>query len=157
VDIGFEIKAQVENDWIPTLYYEKVRSGRTRSYLLEIPERENSAEILYTLLGIELKIGNKRFSCPDLATARYLSIFARLGCRKFAVPYDITQISVIADEMETAWHRTLLALDLTAKNASAQARGRARAALLRRIRNELADIGPGEQMPLFKQSTKQRR
>lgn len=157
MDIGFEIKAQVENDWIPTLYYEKVRSGRTRSYLLEIPERENSAEILYTLLGIELKIGNKRFSCPDLATARYLSIFARLGCRKFAVPYDITQISVIADEMETAWHRTLLALDLTAKTASAQARGRARAALLRGIRNEIAEIGPGDAMPEFKQSTKQRR
>jgi len=71
--------------------------------------------------------------------------------------YFLFLFAVIADEMETAWHRPLLALDLTAKPASAQARGRARAALLRRIRNELADIGPGEQMPLFKQSTKQRR
>jgi len=59
--------------------------------------------------------------------------------------------------METAWHRTLLALDLTAKTASAQARGRARAALLRGIRNEIAEIGPGNAMPEFKQSTKQRR
>jgi hypothetical protein len=28
---------------------------------------------------------------PDLATARYLAIFARVGCQAVAVPYDITK------------------------------------------------------------------
>ena len=65
--------------------------------------RENQAEIQYTLLGIELKVGKRRFACPDLATARYMRVFARIGCREFAVPYDITQISAAADELETSW------------------------------------------------------
>ena len=53
------------------------------------------------MLGIELKVANRRLLCPDLATARYLSVFARLGCDVIAVPYDITQISRIADELES--------------------------------------------------------
>jgi len=156
MNIVSEIKARLAIDWIPTLYREKVRSQRTRSYSLNVPEKENAAEVLYTLLGIELKVGNKRFACPDLATARYLRIFARLGCDEFAVPYDITRISVIADEMETAWHRLLLVFDLATAEISAQGRGRVRSALLRGIRNELAQIGPGEAMPQFKQTTRQR-
>ena len=142
--------------WIPRIYAEKIRSQRTRSFELDVPERENSAEILYTLLGIELKIGKKRFSCPDLATARYLRVFARIGCRNVAVPYDITRISVLADELEVAWHKLLLIHDEGVKQKSPQVKGRERSALIRQIRIEIAGLGAGETMPAFNQSTKQR-
>ena len=150
MDAASEIKTKLRTDWIPTIYAEQVRTQSTRSVSFDIPEKENEAEILYTLLGIELKVGNKRFACPDLATARYLRIFARLGARQFAVPYDITRISVIADEMETAWQRLLLLIDTETKGSSAQTRGRIRSAILRDLRTELAEIGAGEAMPEFK-------
>ncbi|HMQ02290.1 MAG TPA: hypothetical protein PKD26_00035 [Pyrinomonadaceae bacterium] len=142
--------------WIPAIYRDKVRTQRTRSYEMEIAERENRAEVLFTLLGIELKVGKRRFSCPDLATARYLLVFARLGCVKIAIPYDITKISVLADELEVAWQTLLLKIEKEGRPASPQLRGRRRAALIRRIREEIADLGAGEIMPEFKTSTRQR-
>ena len=117
---------------------------------LDIPERENHADIMHTLLGIELKVGRHRFACPDLATARYMQVFARIGCREFAIPYDITKISTLADRLETAWQRSLLILE------SREASPRLKTLLLREIRSQLASIGPGEKMPQFNQSTKQR-
>src|SRR5215203_1055127 len=142
--------------WIPAIYGEKIRTQRTRSYEMDIPERENSAEILFTLLGIELKVGKKRFACPDLATARYLTVFARLGCRSVAIPYDITKISVLADELEVAWHKLVLKNQETNREKSPQALGRSRAALIRSGREEIAAAGAGPQMPEFKRSIKQR-
>jgi hypothetical protein len=141
---------------LATIYAEKVRPLRTRSCSLEIPERENPALIQHTLLGIELKVGNRRFACPDLATARYMLVFARLGCREFAIPYDITKISLLADELETAWQRSLLSLESNGPARSESHRKRLRTALVKSIRNEIAAIGPGEKMPQFIQSTKQR-
>lgn len=123
---------------------------------MDIPERENKAEILFTLLGIELKVGKNRFSCPDLATARYLSVFGRLGCTAVAIPYDITKISMIADDLEVAWQQTLLIIDQESSVQTPQTRGRKRSALLRGIREEIAEIGAGELMPEFKSSTRQR-
>ena len=138
------------------VYAETVRPLRTRSYELDVPERENEAAILHTLLGIELKVGRRRFACPDLATARYLSIFARIGCREFAVPYDITKISMIADEMETVLQRSLLVLETEMEKLTPQQRTRRRSMFFKTLRTEIAEIGPGEKMPEFKQSTKQR-
>lgn len=143
-----EIKAELGNDWLPYMYEKRVRSDRTRAYTLEVSPRENRAEIQYTLLGIELKVGRRRFSCPDLATARYLRVFGRIGVRKFAIPYDISQISTIADDFETGWQRALLLLEV---------KGAARAALIRSMRNEIIAIGPGQPMPLFDSKTKQRK
>ena len=146
----------VGSDTLAEIYAEKIRTSRTRSCSLDIPERENEAEILHTLLGIELKVGRQRFACPDLATARYMRVFARLGCRSFAIPYDITKISVIADELETAWQRMLLAVQIGTRAKSAAARKRARTLVIKSVRAQIATIGPGDLMPLFKQSTKQR-
>jgi len=145
-----DLKAALGEQWIPTIYEARVRSDRTRSYDLKVPKKENAAEIQYTLLGIELKVGRRRFACPDLATARYLRVFARLGCSSFAVPYDISRISPIADELETAWQRTLLALE---PNGMADMRQRA----VKAIRDEIAAIGPGDAMPLFDRETRQRK
>lgn len=141
---------QLGDAWIPAIYREKVRTQRTRSYEMDIPERENTAEILHTLLGIELKVGKKRFACPDLATARYLQTFARLGCRSVAIPYDITKISILADELEVAWHKMLLRNHGSNQGRSPQTLGRSRSALIKQARNEVAEMGAGEKMPEFK-------
>lgn len=147
-----EARSELGDLWIADLYRNKVRSQRTRSLHLDVPERENVPEILHTLLGIELKIGRRRLACPDLATARYLRVFARLGVRDVAVPYDITRISVIADELETAWQKMILLLREKGRET-----GRDRSALVRKLRAEISDIGPGEVMPVFDRETKQRK
>lgn len=144
------------DEWIPAIYREKIRSQRTRAYHLDIGRREHRVAILHTLLGIELKIGNKRFNCPDLSTARYLQVFARIGCADVAIPYDITKISTLADELEISWHKTLLLLDDLTKSKTAPAKGRLRSQLIREIRQEIEEIGAGALMPEFRQSTKQR-
>ncbi len=147
---------KLQDAWIPAIYRERVRSQRTRSHEMNISERENSAEILFTLLGIELKVGKRRFACPDLATARYLSVFARLGCGKVAIPYDITKISIIADELEVALQNMLLVHAKATATLSPQARGRMRSALIKKVREEVKEIGAGEKIPEFKNSTSQR-
>ena len=148
--------ASAGDETLVEIYAEKIRPLRTRSCSLDIPERENPAEILHTLLGIELKVGRRRFACPDLATARYMRVFACLGCRSFAIPYDITRISVLADQLETAWQRMLLSLESETRVKSPASRKRARTSLVKSIRGQIQTIGPGDVMPLFKQSTKQR-
>ncbi|MEZ5426149.1 MAG: hypothetical protein R2747_07790 [Pyrinomonadaceae bacterium] len=157
MEIVSEIKEKLGEEWLPVIYKEKVRTQRTRSHRLEIAKRENRAIIQHTLLGVELKVGNKRFSCPDLSTARYLQIFARIGCPEVAVPYDITKISTLADQLESSWQKSLLLLEEGSKDKTPPVRGRMRSALLKEIREEVDLIGAGSLMPEFKQSTKQRR
>lgn len=157
MDIDAEICADLADEWLSTIYKEKVRSQRTRSYHLDIPARENRAEIQYTLLGIELKVGKRRFACPDLATARYLRVFARLGCRDFAVPYDITMISGIADELETSWQRALVIVEDKSQGRSSRSLASERSGLVKRMRNEIIALGAGDAMPLFDRETKQRK
>ena len=142
------LRAELDELWIPEIYRGNVRSKRTRSFAMAIPERENSPEIMHTLLGIELKVGKLRIAVPDLATARYVSVFARIGCREIAVPYDISKISMIADLLETGWQRMNLMLDGTPS--------RTRNLVLRTIRDQVAEIGAGAAMPEFNRNTKQR-
>jgi len=157
MDIAADIREKLSAEWLPEIYRAKVRTQRTRAHRLEIAEKENRALIQHTLLGVELKVGNQRFSCPDLSTARYLQIFARLGCREFAVPYDITKISTLADELESAWQKILLLIESAAIDKIASVKGRMRSGLIKEIRREIDEIGAGSLMPEFKQSTKQRR
>ncbi len=154
--ISEEIKTELRELWIPVIYKNKIRSQRTRLHSLSVPETENKAEILHTLLGIELKVSNQRFSCPDLSTARYLRIFARLGVNEFAVPYDISRISNLADELESSWQRMLLLLDRKCSGKSPQSYGKIRAGLIRAVRNGVDEIGPGRAIPAFRKSTKHR-
>ena len=156
METAAEIRERLNGEWIPAIYRDKVRTQRTRAYHLDIPKTEHRADIQHTLLGIELKIGNKRFSCPDLSTARYLQVFARIGCQEVAIPYDITKISSLADELEIAWHKTLLFFEELTKNKIASAKGRMRSSLIKEIRLAVEEIGAGSLMPEFKQSTKQR-
>jgi hypothetical protein len=152
-----EIKNDLGEAWIPFIYREKIRSQRTRSHELDVPKKENRAIIQHTLLGVELKVGNRRFQCPDLSTARYLQVFARFGCQEIAVPYDITKISSLADALESSWHKMLLLVERETEEKTTAVRGRLRAACIREVRREIEEIGAGELMPEFKKSTKQRK
>ena len=88
--------------------------------------------------------------CPDLATARYLSVFARIGAADVAVPYDITKISHIADELDSSWYRMLLLVEQEAGKESPQARSRLRGLLIAKVREEITAAGAGTKMPEFK-------
>ena len=113
--------------------------------------------IQHTLLGVELKVGRRRILCPDLATARYLSVFARAGCKAVAVPYDITKISQLADELESSWFRMLMLVDEGARDRSEKFKTRLRGLLFATISSEIAGSGAGTKMPEFKNSTRPRR
>lgn len=140
------LRANLGELWIPDVYRDKVRTLRTRSMQMSVPERENNPEIMHTLLGIELKVGRLRMATPDLATARFLCVFARLGCREVAIPYDISKISGIADILETGWHRMNLLLQGTTT--------RTRNLSIKTIRAEIAEIGAGDLMPEFNTPTR---
>ncbi len=156
MSIPEEIQRKMADEWIPFIYREKIRTQRTRSHFLDIQEKENAVEIQYSLLGIEMKVRNMSFACPELSTARYLRVFARLGIRDFAIPYDISRISGIADELESSWQKTLLILEKASVEKTPQVKGRMRASLIKSIRKQIRIIGPGPKMPSFNQSTKQR-
>ena len=156
MDIVAEIRDKLQENWLPEIYRRQIRPLRTRAFRLDVEARENKTEIQHTLLGVELKVGNRRIACPDLSTARYLQVFASLGCSEVAVPYDITKISHLADELESSRQRILLLLIDSLEEKHTAAKGRLRSNLIREIRREVDEIGAGELMPQFKQSTKQR-
>lgn len=157
MDLIKQIREKLADRWIPDFYREHIRTARTRSFKMDIPERENRPTIHETLLGMEIKVGSVRIYCPDEGTARYVSVFAGLGCREIAIPYDITTLPDFADRLEAAWQQTVGALNELTASSSPQVRGKARAGLIRAMRNEIAQIGAGEAMPLFDRSTRQRK
>jgi hypothetical protein len=151
-----QVKTELNDTWLPHIYRERIRKLRTRAYDFARLTGKVRVEIQHTLLGVELKVGRRRLLCPDLATARYLSIFARAGCEQVAMPYDITKISQLSDELESSWHRMLLLADHHAAEKSEAFRTRVRRVLVDKIRTEIKEAGAGASMPEFKKSTKQR-
>jgi hypothetical protein len=150
------VKAELKEAWLPDIYRERVRKMRTRSYSFEGLTNKTNVEIQHTLLGVELKAGRRRLLCPDLATARYLSVFARARCENIAVPYDITKISQLADQLESSWHRMILLADHIAAGKSEAFKNRLRGLLASRVKAEIDEAGAGSSIPEFRQSTKQR-
>lgn len=106
------------------LYRNSVLSERTRTVAL--PGRKCEPQILYTLLGYEVKAGRTRIDCPDLPTARYLKIFAALGLSSVRIPYDPTRTAGLLPELEALFE------NLRHKSASA-GKGMARGTRERRI------------------------
>jgi hypothetical protein len=149
------VKERLGERWLPELYSALVKTKRTRAIALPVPARLNRTDINHTLLGIELQVGKRRIACPDLATARYLAVFARIGCQAAAVPYDITQVSHLADELESAWQRMLLLAEEAAGPTAAKV-SRLQKSLARQIREEIEILGAGPAIPQFNQTTKQR-
>jgi hypothetical protein len=155
--IATEVIQQLGASSIPAIYRDKIRSQRTRQYELKPASKKGGVEVLHTLLGIELKIGNRRLLCPDLATARYLAVFARLGCTVIAVPYDITKISWIADELESSWHRMMLLIDHLTDGRSERLRALVTRRLISEARTEIESLGPGSRFPEFNQAARRGR
>jgi hypothetical protein len=151
-----EIRERLGETWLPRIYRERILKLRTRSYHFAFEGIPKRVLIQHTLLGVELKVGRKRLLCPDLATARYLSVFARIGLKDVAVPYDITKISQLADELESSWYRMLLLVEQEAKAKSASFRSRVRGSLVAQIRAEIAAAGAGTKIPEFKLTTRNR-
>src|SRR5438128_3746445 len=155
-DLAFQIEETMGERWLPRIYRERILKMRTRSYQFPMLPKNPVPAIHHTLLGIELKVGRRRMLCPDLATARYLSVFARIGCRAVAIPYDITKISMIADELDSSCHRMLLISDRLTADRNAAFRARIRRQIIGKVRDEIARAGAGPRVPEFKHSTKQR-
>lgn len=151
-----QVKQELGESWLPHIYRERVRTKRTRSYQFEGLTPKARVEIQHTLLGVELKTGRQRLLCPDLATARYLSVFARAGCEQVAVPYDITRISQLADELESSWHRMFLLAGLLSRGEGETFKRRIERVLVAKLRDEINAAGAGASIPEFKQTTKQR-
>jgi hypothetical protein len=150
------IREELGEEWPARIYRERILSLRTRSHSLPQGGATTQVEILHTLLGVELKVGRRRISCPDLATARYLRVFARAGLGAVAVPYDITKISRLADELESAWQRMLLVADHLTAGQSPRSRARSRGAIVGEFRREVEEAGAGTPVPQFNQNTRQR-
>ncbi len=152
-----QVRESLGEVWLPHIYRQRILTTRTRSHHLDLDAKAARAEVQHTLLGVELKVGRRRMLCPDLATARYLAVWARSGCPDVAVPYDITRISRLADELESSWHRMLLIIEHLGAGRSAVFRARVRAILIDEIRKETAEAGAGTLIPKFNQNTRQRR
>ena len=151
-----QIRAELGSAWLPNIYRERILKIRTRSYHFESLKKNSAVRIQHTLLGVELKTGNRRLLLPDLATARYLSVFARAGCKDVAVPYDITKVSLLADELESSWYRMLLLVARTLEGRSEALKTRVRGLLVAQVQAEISAAGAGTKVPEFKQSTRQR-
>lgn len=145
-----QIKEKLGETWLPRIYRERILRLRTRSYHFDAANPTARIVIQHTLLGVELKIGRRRLLCPDLATARYLSVFARVGVTDLAVPYDITKISHIADELDSSWYRMLLLVEQEAGQESPRVRSRLRGLLIAEVREEVMAAGAGTKIPEFK-------
>lgn len=155
-EIAVQVKEELALAWLPHIYRERIRKLRTRSYHFAGLTQKARVEVHHTLLGVELKVGKKRLLCPDLATARYLAVFARARCEEVAVPYEITRISQLADELDSSWHRMFLLVEHYARDKSEAFRTRIGRLLVAKIRAEVQQAGAGTSVPEFKQSTKQR-
>lgn len=156
-DLVVEVKQAMGDQLISAIYRERIRAIRTRSYKLDAPAKKTDVEVMHTLLGVELKVGKRRLTCPDLATARYLSVFARLGVAEVAVPYDITKISRLADDLESSWFRMLMLVEHLAVGRSERFRRKVSDGLIADQRAEVAALGAGPAIPEFNQNTRQRR
>ena len=89
-------------------YRQKVLTQKTRT--IRLLGRKSSAKIIHTLLGYEVKASNKRIHCPDLVTARYLKIFAELGCHSIKLPYDPTITALLIADLEGAMQEIIKAI-----------------------------------------------
>ena len=147
--IADEVRLVLASGSIDILYRDRVLSTRTRQFALPRANSDVNVEVIHTLLGIELKIGKRRLLCPDYPTARYLSIFARLGGGQVAVPYDITAISTIADEMESSLQLMFLIADLLTNERSPRIRASVKIRLATIIRERIAQLGAGSKFPEF--------
>lgn len=156
-ELSAGIRRELGDQSISAIYRLQIRPLRTRRYVLPAPIKKATVEVQHTLLGIELKIGRRRILCPDLATARFLAVFARLGVEAVALPYEITRISHLADLLESSWHRMLMLVEPATAGCTRSLRARVERLLIEHEREEVTKEGAGAAVPEFVQNTRQRR
>ncbi|MFN6204685.1 MAG: hypothetical protein ACK562_00125 [Acidobacteriota bacterium] len=146
-----EIISRLGAEALAEIYRQRVRADRTRRYELPAPTGTSQprVEIMHTLLGIELKIGRRRLSCPDLSTARYLAIFVRLGVASIGLPYDITRLARLADDLESSWFRMMMMAESLMDEIDPKLTSRLKRRLVEIQREEIEIIGPGPIAPRF--------
>lgn len=150
--LGAAILGILGENSIPIIYRDQIRSDRTRRYELPPPFKGGSVpevEIMHTLLGVELKVGRRRLACPDLSTARYLAVFARLGVAAVALPYDITRVAIVADQLESAWYKMIRLIESETDGLGDDIQKRLLRSLVLRQREEVDLVGPGPVAPQF--------
>ena len=124
---------QKEIEKLGTTYGEEVLSGRTR--VVSLPGRKCEPRILNTFLGFELQVAQKRITCPDMTTARYLRIFAEVGMPSVRTPYDPTLTTCVLPQLEQALRKVknlLLEENLNRKQHQSKLRD-----IYRKIRDHL--------------------
>ncbi len=94
---------QEEIEKLGRTYGEEVLSGRTR--VVSLPGRKCEPRILNTFLGFELQVAQKRITCPDMSTARYLRIFSEVGMPSIRAPYDPTLTTCVLPQLEQSLKR----------------------------------------------------
>jgi len=94
---------QEEIERLGRTYGEEVLSGPTR--VVSLPGRKCEPRILNTFLGFELQVAQKRITCPDMSTARYLKIFAEVGMPSIKAPYDPSLTTGVLPQLEQSLNK----------------------------------------------------
>ncbi len=66
-----------------------------------------------TFLGYELQLAQKRVTCPDEATARYLRIFGEIGLASVLIPYEPHRTAEITPALESCFNELKSTIDET--------------------------------------------
>lgn len=95
------------------LFCDQFRSGLEgqKIRIVRLIGRRCSPEIFNTFLGYEIIAAGKRIICPDMTTARYIQIFAEIGLKEVAIPYDVTRTQEILPNLERAFASLKLILN----------------------------------------------
>jgi hypothetical protein len=128
---GEAIREEIQE--IVEVYRQRVLRERTRQ--VRLYGRKCSPRLLRTFLGIELQMGGKRITCPDLTTARYLKIFGELGLKQVRIPYDPTVTAQLLPVLEASHQRIKDRLERDASDEAERRRSEVR--IFRRIRRQL--------------------
>ncbi len=134
--IDSQIKEEIER--IGQIYCEGVLPRRHR--LFTLVGRKSRAELQRTFLGYEVKVGRRRFTCPDRITALYLRFFAEIGLAEVKVPYDPTLTAKLVPGLEGALEK--IHEVIRQKRLDRQRRLRTIRRVYRRIRSRLTVPDP---------------
>jgi hypothetical protein len=88
----------------------KDRIAAVPCYSFDLPKSEEPIKIENSLFGWRLKIGRKTIDCSSEAQARYLRVFAEMGCDQTLVPKDDAYLSSIVNQWESLFEKAQAAL-----------------------------------------------
>jgi type I restriction enzyme M protein len=99
---------RIGEDNLVTFYQHRIAA--VPCYSLDLPKPEEPIEIENSLFGWRLQIGKKAIDCSSEAQARYLRVFAELGCDQTLVPKDDAYLSSIMNQWESLFEKAQAAL-----------------------------------------------